>query len=354
MRILIVADAPSMHTRRWVHAWLARGHEVHVASFRAFDLQGAVVHKLPDAGLGKLGYFAAIPVLRRLAAQLHPDIAHAHYVTNYGFLAAAAGLHPLVVTAWGTDVLISPWQSRIYRYLARYALAKADRITTVAEHMNQRVVDLGGSPETVKAMPFGVDTDMFAFHPRNFAGPDRLWRIICTRNFEPIYDVATLIEAASLLRRRGRDFSLTLVGDGTLNADYQKLAAELGISDRLTFTGWVERERLLALLGEADIFVTPARSDGNNVSLNEAMAVGCFPVGTDIPANAQWLVSGRNGFLYPVGDAAALADILILSMEHPEMLDAAVIANRQIVEARANWRRSVVQMEALFEELCAQ
>src|SRR5690348_12064120 len=126
MRIMLLSDALSTHTQRWCSAWVERGHEVHLVSFRKANLPGITFHKLSTYGLGRLGYFLAIPRLRRLERAVRPDITHANYVTSYGFLAAAAGLVPLVITAWGTDVLISPWKSRFYFHLARYALAKAD------------------------------------------------------------------------------------------------------------------------------------------------------------------------------------------------------------------------------------
>ena len=107
-RILYVSDALSVHTRRWAEHYRDRGIDVHIASFRPAQMDGVTIHVLPTGGLGRLGYFLAVPVLRQGARQLRPDVVQAQYVTSYGFLAALARLHPLVVMAWGTDVLISP------------------------------------------------------------------------------------------------------------------------------------------------------------------------------------------------------------------------------------------------------
>ncbi len=351
MRILLVADAPSMHTRRWVGEWVARGYEVHVASFRAFNVKGTTLHVLPSMGLGKAGYMLAIPVLRCLAIRLHPEIVHAQYVTSYGFLAAAAGLHPLVVTAWGTDVLIDPWRSRWYRYLAEFALARADAVTTVAEHMNRSVEKLGVQAARIQAVPFGVDVERFAFRPRNFVEMERPWRIICTRNFEPVYDVSTLIEAVALLRRDGVVSTLTLVGNGSQDRELRKLVEKRGLTETVQFTGWVNHDRLPRVLADADIFVTPAHSDGNNISLNEAMAAGCFPVATSIPANNQWLEQSVNGYLYPAGDATALAGALRCAVADPDMMNHAIVLNRRIVVEQASWKRSVAHMESLYNKL---
>lgn len=73
------------------------------------------------------------------------------------------------------------------------------------------------------------------------------------------------------------------------------LAADLGVATRAEFRGHIVQHQMRVLLGDADVFVSTSLSDGNNVSLNEAMACGAFPVVTDIPANRAWIAHGRMG-----------------------------------------------------------
>ena len=352
MRILYASDALSIHTQRWAEAMRDAGDDVHIASFRAASIAGVTVHVLPTAGLGKAGYVLAMPMLRRLCARLRPDVVHAQYVTSYGFLAAMARLKPLVVTAWGSDVLISPRESRFARWRARRALAGADVVTTVAEHMNAAVVALGASAADVMAMPFGVDTTLFCppATPRATTPP---LRVISTRNFAPVYSVHTAIEALALLRARGLDVQLDLVGAGPLRDALQAQVQAAGLAGRVRFHGHVSHPQLAALLGAAHVFVSTALSDGNNVSLNEAMACGCFPLATDIAANAQWLSRGRSGVLFAPGDAQGLADGIAAVAGDAAWRDAAAAENRQIVLTRADWRLSVQRMRALYARLAA-
>ena len=352
MRILYVSDALSIHTQRWAEAMRDAGDEVHIASFRAASITGVTVHALPTAGLGKAGYVLAVPVLRRLCARLRPDVVHAQYVTSYGFLAAMARLKPLVVTAWGSDVLLSPRESRFARWRARRALAGADQVTTVAEHMNAAVVALGLPAAAVLAMPFGVDTALFSppATPRAATPP---LRVISTRNFAPVYSVHTAVEALVLLRMRGLDVQLELVGAGPLREALQAQVQAAGLGPHVRFHGHVSHPQLAALLGAAHVFVSTALSDGNNVSLNEAMACGCFPLATDIAANAQWLNRGRNGVLFAPGDAQGLADGIAAAAGDAAWRDAAAAENRHIVLTRADWRLSVQRMRALYARLAA-
>lgn len=353
MKLLLVADAQSVHTRRWAEAFRDRGDSVEVASFRPATIDGVTVHRLPTGGLGRSGYLLAIPVLRRLARALRPAVVHAHYVTSYGFLAAAAGLHPLLVTAWGSDVLLSPQASRLSRWLTAYALRRADQVTTVAEHMNAAVVALGALPARVSALPFGVDTALFRPPrlPRPAAPP---LRVVCTRNFAPVYSVQTVVEAARLLRERGVLLSLDLVGAGPLQAALHAQVAAAGLAPLSVFHGHVDHPRLVQLLGAAHVFVSPALSDGNNISLNEAMACGCFPVATDIAANRQWLDDGDNGLLYPPGDAVGLAACIERAAGDGDWRQRAAAANRAIVEQRADWQANVERMAASYDRLATE
>jgi len=358
VRVLLVADAKSQHSRRWATALVGRGASVHVATLRPADpIPGAEMHVLPTFGLGKAGYLLAIPALRRLVRRLAPDAVHAHYVTSYGFLAAAAHAPRLIVTAWGSDVLGPASRRRAARYFTRLALRRADVVTTVAEHMNAHALEIAGRPIEIEAVPFGVDLTQFEFAPRapERGASDGAVRVICTRNFHPLYDVTTVVQAfADFAATTSPSPTLTLIGNGPQRNALQALAQARGVSERVRFLGHIPAAALARELAAADVFVTPAHSDGNNVSLNEAMAVGPFPIGTAIPANEQWINHGENGLLYPPGDVAALATALTRATEmRPRWTDVAR-GNRAIVQERANWTRSVDHALGLYQRLLEQ
>lgn len=352
MKILFVSDAASIHTQRWAKYYHAQGCEVHVASFRAAFIPGIKVHVLRTYRLGRLGYFLNVITLRRLWRSICPDIVHAQYVTSYGFLSAFAGMRPLVLTAWGTDVLISPQKSRIMRWLASYAVRHADAVTTVAQHMNVAVSRLGIPLEKVSAVPFGVDAQHFLppAQPRREAG---VLRLICTRNFAPVYDVATLVTALQEVHSRGLDLHVDLVGDGPLRVDLEAQVGAAGLAHMVTFHGHIDHSKLAVLLAEADVFVTPALSDGNNVSLNEAMSCGCFPIATNIPANTQWIEDGVNGLIYNAGDTKMLAQCIVAAANNFSLRQSASLRNRRIVEERADWRICVARMDQIYARAIA-
>jgi glycosyltransferase involved in cell wall biosynthesis len=219
--------------------------------------------------------------------------------------------------------------------------------------MNAAVVELGVPADRVIAMPFGVDCSQFRL-PDRPPPPAPPLRLICTRNFAPIYAVDSLVEAVAAARDRGLAIQVSLVGAGPLEAELRGQVQRLGLAEVVRFRGHVDHVTLARLLGEHHVFVTPARSDGNNVSLNEAMACGCFPIATDIPANTQWLQDGENGLLYPAGDARSLARCIERAAADAGWRARAALLNRRIVEARANWRASVERMKSIYARAIAR
>ena len=115
--------------------------------------------------------------------------------------------------------------------------------------------------------------------------------------------------------------------------------------------GAVEPLVLTELLGAADIFVSTSVSDGNNISLNEAMACGAFPVVSDIAANREWIKDGQNGLIFPVGDFSGLAERIVLAASKPEWRRTAAEMNGEIVEVRGSWQKNMMIMEKSYESL---
>jgi glycosyltransferase involved in cell wall biosynthesis len=351
VKILLISDLTSIHTLRWAETLLRRGHDVHVASFR----DGKVVRDfstyiLPTFNLGKFMYPYAFIPLRRLFKSLKPDVVHAHHVTSYAFVAALANIHPLVVTAWGSDVLIAPWKSRIMKYIVRYSLRRADSITIVADHMKDAVGKLGIPLGSVRSIPFGVDVDVFQMR-RLIISINQPIRIICTRNFAPMYDIKTLIKALAILKEKKVEFNARLSGGGPQEKELRKLVSHYCLEHSVSFLGHIDQVEVANQLNHADIFVSPSLSDGNNISLNEAMACGCFPIVTNIPANTQWITHEYNGLLFQPGDYGALANCIEKASHKPHMRETSRLINRKIVEDRANWSNCVTTMENIYENL---
>jgi hypothetical protein len=112
MKICYLANARSIHTQRWAKHFTTRGHEVAVISFQFGAIEGVRTICLSSAvSVSHLNIVRLLPRVRRIVREISPDVLHAHYATSYGLAGVLAGRSPLIITAWGSDVLIMPEKS---------------------------------------------------------------------------------------------------------------------------------------------------------------------------------------------------------------------------------------------------
>lgn len=353
MKICYLANAGSIHTQRWAQHFERRGNHVTVISF-----QPGVIDKIRVVQLGpitsrrRLDMLLHLGRIRALVREIAPDILHAHYATSYGLCGALAGRHPLVITAWGSDVLITPEASWVYRQMVRFALSRADLVTSMAEHMTRHLEERGyAAADKIVTLPFGVDTAVFNPSQRIRPHGDEPALVVSTRRLDTGLEVDTFIRAIPKVLNARPDTRFLVVGDGPLRPQLEQLAADLGVATCTEFRGHISQCRMPVLLGGADVFVSTAPSDGNNVSLNEAMACGAFPVVTDIPANRAWIAHGQNGLNFPPRDADQLAAAIIEALRRPEWRQGVMARNWAIVCAKASWSHSMAEMERYYGQL---
>lgn len=117
-----------------------------------------------------------------------------------------------------------------------------------------------------------------------------------------------MLDALALLRREGLEVMLVAAGSGKHEQQIQSAIAQAGLTEHVRLLGW--REDTRQLYGAADAFVFASHREGLPISPIEAMASGLPVVLSDLPGCREEVDDGRCGMLFPVGDAAALADSL--------------------------------------------
>jgi glycosyltransferase involved in cell wall biosynthesis len=119
----------------------------------------------------------------------------------------------------------------------------------------------------------------------------------------------------------------------------------------VTFLGYLGREALRDALASAHVCVSMPRSDATAVSTLEAMAVGCFPIVSDLPSQAELVRQGESGFRVPVGDAPALAERIVEALGRPELRRRALELNRELVRDQGLLEENMARMEELYRGL---
>lgn len=234
------------------------------------------------------------------------DILHVHHIPLYWYIRRGARLAGIPVVGCtehaSHSISMIPALQRESRHAARHARFFA----VVSEHLKRYFTEELGIPaEGVIVVPNGVDTERFSPGPNTGTAPSGSVRLISVGRLVDAKDYPTLFAAAATLRAEGREFSLSIVGDGDLRANVEANVARSGLNDTVRLLG--NRTDVGSLLQSSDAFVLSSRREGLPVSVLEALATGLPVVATKVGAIPDVVNDGENGLLVPPGDPQALA-----------------------------------------------
>lgn len=288
-----------------------------------------------------------------------PDLIFGNWTTREsGFSCAVAGVHPLVVAAWGTDILLETKQSRILRLFAKLTVHSADQVIVDSEVHREGVLNIGCDPSKVYCFPWGVNLDEFRPQDRTPLRQELGWIndriIVSTRYQHAIYGVEQLLRAMPRILRKVADAKLLIAGGGPLLNYHKTLVKQLGVRDNVKFLGTVDNKQLPRILNAADVYVSTSITDGSSASLMEALGCGLPVVVTDISANREWIKHGENGFLVPIGDSSTLADDVVKVLQDNGLRLRMSEANLKLARERADWKTNSLALGRCVNDLTAQ
>lgn len=344
--LCLLGDANSVHLRRWAEEMVARGHRVSVVTARSGPIAGVDEQRVLPPVARSSDWLWRVGAARRAVESLAPDIVHAHYVTSYGYLAARIGRHPLVMTAWGSDLLVTPHANPLMRWLTSWTLRRADLATGDSADLVDAV--RLHAPEVRTAL-IHWGADLAKFHPAGDARPPG-FEIVSLRSWEPNYNIDVIVAAVARLRERlpGSAVHLHLLGGGPQEAVLREQVAALGLAGHVTFHGRVGDAAMVATLQRCRASVSIPTSDATSVSVLESMACGLPVVASDLPANRQWL--GAEMLVAP-RDAGAVAAALERLARDPAEAEAIGVRNLERMQRDGSRAAQMDRMDALYESL---
>jgi glycosyltransferase involved in cell wall biosynthesis len=273
----------------------------------------------PLALAGLLTFLAAFRrAVGRATAQFRPDVIHAHWWIPAGWFAVGTGL-PTVITCHGSDVRLVA-RVRVLRTLASRVLPRAAAITTVstflARELESAVPALRGRVKTV-AMPLELDAFCAARETPRVAPP----RILYAGNLIASKGVEDLVRAFALLRQRGVNCGLRIIGEGPHRDALRAVAADLGLADVIEWSNFVPQDAMPGEYGRSTVVVLPTRGneEGLGLTLVEALLAGCAVVGTHAGGIPEIVRHGETGLLARSEDPTDLADKLAELLSSSEL-----------------------------------
>src|SRR5574341_952320 len=353
MKILFLADARSIHIKRWIDFFSQRGHKVWLISLEPVENINCEHFFIPyKVKSGFLKYFLAVSKIKKISEKLEPNIISAHFVPNYGWIGARLNKRPLVVTSWGSDILISARKSFWHKKRAQYILKRADLVTSDSNYLSSEIIKLKIQENKILTYPMGVSAEFICVHQTKTLQNKNNFKTISIRQLEPIYNLSLLIQAIPYcLKKTDKQIEFLIGGEGSEKASLVKLANNLNLKDKVRFLGKVSQDELLQIFQTADIYISTSLSDSSSVSLLEAMACGLVPIVTDIPGNREWIKDGENGYLVPVDRPEVLAEKIVEVVENFEKYEDWLEKNSELVKGRANLEENLKKIEQKFLEL---
>ena len=351
MKLLFLGDARSIHFIRWVQFFAGRGHQVHSWSAELPKEELPGYRRLFPWLPGRvLGYLSLIAGLKKKIAELGPDLVNAHFVPNYGLVGALSGARPLVITTWGSDVLISPNKSFLHKARATYSLSKAGLVTADSRSAAVEILYLGVHKDKLLVRPMGVERSFVEEGRKKALSYKANLTILSCRRLEKLYDVETLIRALARLKD-SPNWRGVIIGTGSQKQKLEKLAARLGIANRVSFLEELSFGDYRKVMLEADLYVSTARSDSTSVSLLEAMAAKLACVVTEIPGNSEWVSVMENGLTFVPKNDEMLAFLIGKLLDEPELRMRLGARAFEKVSAKAVWEDNMADVEKAFCDL---
>lgn len=251
-------------------------------------------HRGPDLG--------CVRRLRKLILEEKPDVIHTHlHALKYAAAASKDLGIPIIHTVHNVaEKEVGPDKKRNTRlYKEGWAVP-----VSLSSEVQKSVMDFYGLSQ--KATPVilnGIDLEHCI--PKTDYRLHAPAELIHIGRFYEQKNHPCMVEAMSLLKKRGVDVTLRFVGDGPLMKDMQKLVRQKGLEDRIIFNG--VSDRVFKLLNNADIFILPSKWEGLPMTVIEAMGTGIPVIASDVGGLSDMIISGHSGTLIRP-DAAELAD----------------------------------------------
>jgi PEP-CTERM/exosortase A-associated glycosyltransferase len=355
----------------------------HPADTEAEESEGFLFYRTPPPP----GVTSKIPVVRQLAVvrglegrlralvpELQPDILHAHSPSLNGLAALRVGRElglPVVyeVRAFWEDAAVDHGTSRewgaryrITRALETHVIRRANAVAAICEGLKKDLVARGIPEEKLTVIPNSVDVERFSTErTRDAELARRLGLESCDvlgflGSFYAYEGLELLVKALPPLLERRPSLRLLLVGEGPAEELLRRRARELGVTDKIVFTGRVPHHEVRRFYDLVDVLVYPRFAMRLTETVTplkplEAMAMGKLLVASNVGGHRELVRDGETGILFDAGNAADLVRKVLLALEDRELGRRIVREARRFVEEERTWAKGVARYRTLYERV---
>jgi len=398
MKICYIADANSIHARRWIEYFCKPKNEVHVISTTVCTnpIKGCTIHNLSkskgvEKGVKRLTRISLFQKIRGLnqfffvylglllyrtfrfrnqakaiVEEIKPDLVHCLRLPIEGYIGGLIGYQPMALSTWGNDMVYFARKYLPFRWLTKKMVSKMS-LYFPDSHRDKHIAHLYGSSYSVSSLVIPVTGGLkFREYPMYQDESVRLRAkikigidpttnlVISVRGFKWFYvNTETLVKAIPHIIDVVPNILFVLKGDVKLDAYNQtcRLVAKLGIEDKVKIVSSLTSKELATYLTASDIMVSVTTYDGCPISMLEGMAYGMIPIMSKHAPIQEWIKDGDNGYLIDPDDPKQIAETFIKALKNKGKFHEMKRQNWDIIKQRADYYKNMKVAEQLYEEV---
>ena len=340
-----------------------RGHEVHFVTYANPIRLGSGSPRIRyhEVEVSTYPLFQYPPYCLALASRMadvartyHLDLIHVHYAIPHSISAllarqmlAAERYLPFITTLHGTDMTLVGLDPTYYP-ITKFSIEQSDGVTGISEYLREHTASYFGVTRPIRVIHNFVNCSIYRPAPER---PPRAEKVLVhVSNFRPVKRVLDCVRVLGEVRKHV-PARLVMAGDGPDRGPAERLAAELGLSDYISFPG--KQDHIEKLLPHMDALLLPSEMESFGLAALEAMACGVPPVATRVGGVPELVTHGVDGFLEAPGDVAAQAARVVELLSDDGVHQRMSAAARHTAETRFSTQLIIPQYERLYEEVCA-
>jgi glycosyltransferase involved in cell wall biosynthesis len=258
--------------------------------------------------------------------------------------------------SWGeTDAF------KLYVAMETKAMTNADHVITLTEALKGELINRGVEPNRITVVPNCVDGERFLPRERDLELSEKLGLddqpvIGYIGTFAEYEGLDDLIRAGKILKVRGVDFRMLLVGDGAMSDEISNIARDTGLTDEIILPGRVPYEEVERYYSLIDVAAFPRKSLPVTEMVSplkpfEAMAAEKAILVSNVRAMAEFIEEGVNGLIFKKGSIDDMANKLEMIINNKNLrVELGKNARKWVLEHRA-WDKATFKVESIYQEL---
>lgn len=323
------------------------GHEVTLLTCGSYDpsnnIDGFKVTKIDFSNMMGL-HLLPFKKLSRFLSENKFDICHLHHETLFGevvMLAKRKLNFPLVTTLHTVMDRRFPVKPLLDHMSLRFISSSSDKVICLSPSIMQNLVKRGLDSCKCVAVPNALDVtaieDQFSNIQSLSVKNETMSDVLFVGRLEHRKGLRWLIEAFSLLHKKGKKYTLRIVGHGPMLEQLREKISENNLDDYVNLSGYISKEELLQSYLFTKVVVIPSLYEGVPTVALEAMAARKPLIITDIPGLNELVVNGCNGLVVPPKDSKSLATAIDKILTAPDQhLSSIETTDRQLL-ANFSW-----------------